>query len=165
MLNTHVSSRFFPRSFSRLLLSSTLAVGLLTGSASLLAEEESFQKDIEYRQGMMNVLAWNMKTMGGMLKGKIPYDAEAMKTHANDVASVASLNMAAGFPEDSTSEDSDALADIWFDFEDFEAKIADLRSAATGMQKAAASGDQAAVGAAMKDLGASCKGCHKKYRN
>ncbi len=145
------------------LVSLTL-LGATTGTA--IADEEAvFEKEIEYRQGVMNVLSWNTKAIGGMLKGKTPYDAEKVKTHAKDIASAASLDLLAGFPEDSESEDSAALADIWMDFEDFEQKTADFRKAASDLHTAAQSGDQASVGNAMKDLGKSCKGCHKKYKN
>ena len=136
-----------------------------TAGSAVADEEAAFEKEIEYRQGTMNILSWNTKAIGGMLKGKTPYDAEKVKTHAKDIASVASLDLLAGFPEDSESEDSAALADIWMDFDDFEQKMADFRNAASGLNSAAQSGDQASVGNAMKDLGKTCKGCHKKYKN
>ncbi|NNJ91947.1 MAG: cytochrome c [Gammaproteobacteria bacterium] len=145
-------------------LSATLAAAILLASTTILADE-SFEKEIEYRQGAMNILSWNMKHIGGMLKGKTPYDAEKIKTHAADIASVASLNIMAGFPEDSTGEDSSALEDIWMDFENFEQKMADFKKAAKGMNMAAQSGDKAAVGKAMGALGKSCKGCHKPFKN
>jgi cytochrome c556 len=145
-------------------LTKVLAAAVILASTSAVADD-SFEAEIEYRQGVMNVLSWNMKHIGGMLKGKTPYDAEKIKTHAADIASVASLDIMAGFPEDSTSEDSSALEDIWMDFEKFEQKMADFKKAAAGMNQAAQSGDQAAVGKAMGDLGESCKGCHKPFKN
>ena len=153
--------------FTRKLLSTKiLGLTLLCSTTSVaFAEEGSFEKEIEYRQGYMNVLSWNMKNIGGMLKGKMPYDAEKIKTHAQDIAGASMMNILAGFPEDSESSDSDALADIWMDFEDFESKLVDFQKAAKNMNTAAQSGDKDAVGNAMKDLGKSCKGCHKKYKN
>ena len=145
-------------------LAALLAAAVLTASTATMAEG-SFEKEIEYRQGVMNILSWNMKHVGGMLKGKMPYDAEKIKTHAADIASVASLNIMAGFPEDSTGEDSSALEDIWMDFETFEQKMADFKKAANDMNLAAQSGDKDAVGKAMGPLGKSCKGCHKPFKN
>ena len=156
-------SKFSPRN---VLTGAALSAALLAATTTVtVAEEGTFEKEMEYRQGAMNVLSWNMKNISGMLKGKMPYDAEKVKIHAKDIASVASLNLIAGFPEDSEHEDSAALADIWMDFEDFEQKMADFRKAADDMNAAAQSGDQAAVGNAMKGLGKSCKSCHKKYKN
>ena len=152
------------KAVSKKKLSAALAAAIILASTTAVAEE-SFEKEIEYRQGVMNILSWNMKNIGGMLKGKMPYDAEKIKTHAADIASVASLDIMAGFPEDSTSEDSSALEDIWMDFENFEQKMADFKKAADGMNKAAQTGDKAAVGQAMGPLGKSCKGCHKPFKN
>ncbi len=146
------------------ILTSSLVTATLLVSTSSMAEG-NFEKEIEYRQGVMNILSWNMKHIGGMLKGEMPYDAEKIKRHAADIASVASLNISAGFPEDSTGEDSAALEDIWMDFDNFQQKMADFRQAADGMDQAAQSGDQGAVGKAMEALGKSCKGCHKPFKN
>jgi len=145
-------------------LAATLAVALLMSTTATVAEN-SFEQEIEYRQGVMSILSWNMKHLGGMLKGKQPYDAEKIKTHAADIASVASLNIMAGFPEDSTGEDSSALEDIWMDFETFEEKMDDFKKAADAMNMAAQSGDKGAVATAMGPLGDSCKGCHKPFKN
>ena len=145
-------------------LAAMLAAALLMASTATVAED-SFEQEIEYRQGVMNILSWNMKHLGGMLKGKMPYDAEKIKTHAADIASVASLDIIAGFPEDSTGEDSSALEDIWMDFETFEQKMADFQKAAKDMNMAAQSGDKDAVAKAMGPLGKSCKGCHKPFKN
>lgn len=139
------------------------AAGLFASSIAIA--DDSFESEIEFRQGAMNILSYNMKNLGAMLKGKKPYDAEKVKVHARDIASVASLDLMSGFPEDSTGEDSSALEDIWMDFENFEAKMMDFKKAAEGMKTAAMSGDKGAVGAAMGDLGKSCKGCHKPFKN
>jgi len=149
-------------------LKNALGISLITAAllvSSSTFAEDSFEREIEYRQGVMNILSWNMKHIGGMLKGKMPYEAEKIKTHAADIASVASLDIMAGFPEDSTGEDSSALEDIWMDFENFEQKMADFKTAAKDMNMAAQSGDKAAVGKAMGPLGKSCKGCHKPFKN
>lgn len=152
------------KSITKQKLAGCLIAASLLVSTSAFAED-GFEKEIEYRQGVMSILSWNMKHIGGMLKGKMPYDAEKVKTHAADIASVASLNIMAGFPEDSTGEDSSALEDIWMDFETFEQKMSDFKKAAQGMNMAAQSADKAAVGKAMGALGDSCKGCHKPFKN
>jgi cytochrome c556 len=127
--------------------------------------DSELEKTVEYRQGVMNILSWNSKAIGAMLKGEKAYDADSVKRHAADINRTAMLDIKAGFPEDSEHEDSAALADIWMDFATFEEKLTEFQNAAANLDKTAQSGDQAAVGAAMKDLGASCKGCHKKFKN
>ncbi len=120
---------------------------------------------VEYRQGLMNVLRWNMKSMGDMMKDKKPYDAKAFARHAEDLARAASLDVLAGFPPDSDQGETDALADIWFDFKDFTQKLEDLRSASQSLSQVAASGDKKAMGDALGKTGKTCKACHDSYKN
>ncbi len=154
--------------FSRHLFAGPVALLVAIGPAASIAQADDIaeiEKAVEYRQGVMNILAWNTKTISGMLKGKTEYDAETIKTAAKDIASTASLDIIAGFPEDSEHEDSAALADIWLDFENFEQKMADFQKAADNLNVASQTGDKMAVGNAMKDLGKTCKGCHKPFKN
>ena len=146
-------------------VSAMIAASSLTLTTGVIAEEAGFDKEVEYRQAVMTVIAYNTKKIGGMLKGNSPYDAEKVKTHSKDIASVSTMDLLSAFPEDSVTDESDAMEDIWMDFETFEQKLKDFQTAAAGINTAAQSGDKAAVGAAMKDLGASCKGCHKKFKN
>jgi cytochrome c556 len=142
-------------------LSATL---LLQQSAAPLVAGE-VEKAVEYRQGVMNVFSWNMKAMGDMMKGKTEFDQSRFAAHAEELANASKFKLMSGFPEDSESDESDALAEIWMDFEDFEAKYKDFGSAATALSKAAQGGDKGSMGAALKETGKSCKACHKKYKN
>jgi cytochrome c556 len=123
------------------------------------------ERTLDYRQGLMNVFSWNMKAMGAMMKGKKPYDAETFARHANDLAGAASLDLLAGFPEESDQGETDALPDIWLDFEGFTEKLEDLRRASRALSKTAASGDKAAMGEAFGKTGKTCKGCHDSFKN
>ncbi|MEW8625868.1 MAG: cytochrome c [Candidatus Thiodiazotropha sp.] len=123
------------------------------------------EKAVEYRQGVMNVFNWNMKAMGDMMKGKTEYDQARFAAHAQELSSASTFKLMNGFPEDSESDESDALAEIWMDFEDFESKYRDFGSAAQALAKAAQGGDKGSMGAALKETGKSCKACHKKYKN
>ncbi|MET0123224.1 MAG: cytochrome c [Candidatus Thiodiazotropha sp. 6PLUC9] len=123
------------------------------------------EKAVEYRQGVMNVFSWNMKTMGDMMKGKTSYDQKQFAEHAQELATASKLNLMRGFPEDSESEESDALAEIWMDFEDFENKYREMGIAAKALNDAAQNGDKSKMGEALKAAGKSCKACHKKYKN
>jgi cytochrome c556 len=138
---------------------------LLCGASVETLYAGDLERTLEYRQSVMNVLSWNMKAMGAMMKGKKPYDAKAFARHANDLASAASLDLLAGFPEDSDKGETDALPDIWLDFEGFTQKLEDLRTASRSLSEAAASGDKAAMGAALGKTGKTCKGCHERFKD
>lgn len=144
-----------------------LAGSLMMSSAVGAAEGEGgvFEREIEYRQSVMNLFSWNMKPMGAMMKGKIPYDQGVFAGHAQDLVVATSLNLLPGFPEDSDEGETDALSEIWMDFEDFEKKFQDLRSAANALNMAVSSGDQAKIKSAFSDVGKACKACHRAYKN
>ncbi|MCG7983281.1 MAG: cytochrome c [Candidatus Thiodiazotropha lotti] len=136
---------------------------LLHNSVPVVAGE--VEKAVEYRQGVMNVFSWNMKAMGDMMKGKTEFDKARFAAHAEELSNASKFKLMNGFPEDSESDESDALAEIWMDFEDFESKFQDFGSAAQALDKAAQGGDKGSMGAALKETGKSCKACHKKYKN
>jgi cytochrome c556 len=123
------------------------------------------EKAVEYRQGIMNVFSWNMKAMGNMIKGETPFSQKRIREHALELSIAAKLNLMSGFPEDSESDESDALPEIWMDFEDFEKKYRDLATAVQSLDEAAQGGDKGVIGLALKEVSHSCKACHKKYKN
>ena len=120
---------------------------------------------VEYRQAAMNVFSWNLGHMAAMVKGEVPFDKAAFAKHAGDLSKATSLHVLDGFPEDSVSDDSDAKDEIWLDWQDFEAKYVKMQENVSALNKAAEGGDEAAMTAAFKDAGASCKACHKAYKN
>lgn len=123
------------------------------------------ERALDYRQGVMNVFNWNMKSMGAMIKGKRPFDAAAFARYADDLGKAASLDLLPGFPPDSDEGETDARPDIWFDFEDFTQKLDDLRNATQTLRDAVASGDKRAMGDALGDTGKRCKACHESYKD
>ncbi|MET0004684.1 MAG: cytochrome c [Candidatus Thiodiazotropha sp.] len=150
-------------SFTGSMLSLALTSSLIC--ASPVAWADDIERAVEYRQGVMNVFGWNMKAMSNMMKGKIPFDQKVFAHHAKDLASASGLNLLPGFPEDSESEESDALPEIWMEFDDFEAKYQKLAEAARGLSETEVNGDKASLGRALETTGKACKACHKKYKN
>jgi cytochrome c556 len=150
-------------SFTRSVLLPALISSLIFGFSTAWAGE--VEKAVDYRQGVMNVYSWNMKAMSDMMKGKIPFDQKVFARHAKDLSNASSLNLMPGFPEDSEAEESDALPDIWLDFDDFEAKYKAFSEAANDLSEVAATGDKATLGKALEKAGKTCKACHKKYKD
>ncbi len=137
---------------------------LLSGIASHPVSAGELERTLDYRQGVMNVFSWNMKAMSAMMKGEMPYDAKAFARHADDLATAASLDLLAGFPEDSDKGETDALPDIWLDFEGFTQKLDELRAASRKLREVASSGDKAEMGEALGKTGKTCKGCHDSFK-
>jgi len=149
----------------RPLVTACLCVGVTAAGAAPEVENGDVARAIEYRQAVMTVIGWNMKPMGAMMKQKQPYDQAAFAAHAADLAAAAKLDLLAGFPMDSEGDDSDALPDIWLDFEDFKQKYKDLQTASSDLEQAAGSGDMAKIKPAFEALGKTCKACHRAYKD
>jgi cytochrome c556 len=119
---------------------------------------------IEYRQAVMGVYSFSAGQMADMAKGKVPFDAAAFQTRAKDLAAAAGLDVLAGFPEDSVSDDSDAKDEIWLNWADFESKLEDLRTQSAKLAEVAAGGDEAAMKAQLDETRGTCKACHDDYK-
>jgi cytochrome c556 len=137
-------------------------------SGVALADKEddaAVERAVEYRQAVMTILNRNMKLMGAMMKGYLPYDAKTFSRLAKDLDATANLDVLAGFPQGSINDESDAKHDIWRNVEDFEQKYYKMQSAADDVRLAAESGDQAKIKPVFYELAKACKACHKAYKN
>ncbi len=143
-----------------------LAIALATtGSLSVAGDDSLTEQAIEYRSGLMEVMGWNMKRMGAVIKGKARYDQAAFARNARDLNAAAHLDMLAGFPEDSDdSDETEAKSEIWLDWENFTAKLDKLRKETDALARVSSGGDLNAIKARFANVGKACKGCHKEYR-
>ena len=69
------------------------------------------------------------------------------------------------FPKGSRFGDTKARAEIWANFDDFTALSKANETAANKLVTAAKSGDPGAMMASLKNLGSSCKACHRSYKD
>jgi cytochrome c556 len=155
--------RNFP--LSRRLPVLALAVSSTTLLLVGVAQADGHEKDaarLKYRQSLMSIVGTNMGAIGDIMKNQLALPG-AIANHAGQMAESAAL-IAGAFEHEITDGPTDAKPEIWQDWAKFEKAIADYQEAARGLQTAAASGDPAAVGPAMKALGKSCGGCHKPFR-
>ena len=121
------------------------------------------QAAVDFRQSAMNLYKWYLGPMGGMVKGKIPFDLMAFQKNAKGLATVASLDLLAGFPKGS-AEDTEAKNAIWERWSDFEKKYSALQQQSEKLASVAAGGDQAAIKAQFGETAKTCKGCHDDFR-
>ena len=149
---------------SRRLIGAALAVVTL-GTAPLavshLVDEEPMQS---YRQSYFTLLAMNFGPIAGMLKGDMPWDDAKVVEFANTFAAIAGTDVTKAFPPGSDKGTTRAKPEIWENTEDFAEKFANLQKAALGLKAAAATGDKATIGEAVKATGGACKACHDEYK-
>lgn len=130
-----------------------------------LANGMTAKEQIEARQAGLKKIGKAFKTISDNLKLDTP-DIAAIQEAAASIPT-ATEGMADWFPE-GTGPDSgvetDALPAIWESKEDFLAKESAFQEAVTKLVAATETGDVAAIGAAFKETGGTCKACHDKYR-
>lgn len=127
-------------------------------------EVERAQAVADTRQGLLKVVVSYFGPIVGMAREQIPYDAEVVKNNAEKIATLLPM-IHDVFRRDTSSFDLDteALDDIWGDFDDFSAKATTATQRAQALA-AAASENQGAAMKAFGALGGSCKACHDNYR-
>lgn len=141
----------------RFLTKSVLAVGMFAATVAIAAE--ATDPAVKARQELMDGMAAAAKTLGGMAKGEVAFDAAAAEA-AKAVIVANSAEIAAKFEPQATDPKSGAKAEIWTSWDDFTAKAGALNAAATGMDASTVEGVQAGMG----NVGGACGACHKAYK-
>ena len=105
-----------------------------------------------------------MKGINTELKASSP-DVAAIQRHAALIARYGP-QILSWFPEGSGPEAgrTRAKAEIWTDAATFRAAQQRMEQASAAFNRAAQSGDLAAIRAALPELGNSCKNCHDRFR-
>ncbi|WP_404426004.1 c-type cytochrome [Thalassospira australica] len=144
------------------LMTASLALGLGTfGSAQ--ADEAMDNETVQTRQMLMDGIGGAMGTLGCYMKDECDLPDGVIRNLANGIAFSASAAPAAFEPNTTdASVKTTAKPDVWTNWDDFSGRFPVLQEAA--MNLAAAAGDKGAMGAALGELGKSCKGCHDEYR-
>jgi cytochrome c556 len=145
-----------------LVLALALPIFVASGVARADHHEQDVDPNIKYRQSVMSIIGTNMGAIGDIMKNRLNMPG-AIANHAGQMAESAGL-IAPAFKKSISDGPTDAKAEIWQDWAKFEKALAKFEESARAMQTAAASGDPAQVGPAMKALGKSCGGCHKPFR-
>jgi len=115
---------------------------------------------VKKRMETMKDVGAVMKELGAMVKGDARFDPSAVARRAGDLK-VHAANMPTLFPEGSIHGPSEALPQIWKDFERFSRIASDLESAAAALSSVT---EATALPAALGAAGKTCKACHSDYR-
>ena len=144
----------------RSLIPLTLTVGLLASAAYANGKHENDSNEVKYRHTVMEAMGNQFGAIVMVFTKRVD-QPDNLKVHAKalaDTATVASTLFPPG------SEGGEALPIIWEEPDRFAAAMDDLVKKTAALSDAADSGDQAAMAAAFKAAGESCKGCHERYK-
>lgn len=134
------------------------SVAALIATATL-AHAEVTNPAVKARMDAMGAIGGSMKTLGGMAKGSMEFDAAQAQAAIDTIAENAAM-VPALFEANETDPESEAAPAIWTNWDDFLMKSNALTTAAQGVTIT----DQASIGAAMGAIGGTCKACHSDYK-
>ncbi|MCK5745929.1 MAG: cytochrome c [Oricola sp.] len=145
------------------------ACGGETGSSEqeskVLPGGGTVEEMVHMRHETMEEIGDNFKSISDQLKSGSP-DLDAIQQSASFVAEKAT-QVGDWFPAETSPAlgvDTDSLAAIWEQPEEFADAVARFETASADLDAAAQTGDVAAIGEAFKATGGSCKNCHETFR-
>ncbi len=143
----------------------TLGIGIATAAVGAHAQDAA-EDVIKSRQAVMRIFVNSLTGLGNIAQGKVSQPGH-MANYANALAAAAGtlpdLFPAGTGPESGVK--TRALPAIWDDPDGVAEILATTGAAVTALVAAAESGDPAATGAALGDLGKNgCGACHTRYR-
>lgn len=145
-------------------LTVAICAAAAVAACSLTAVAEPSAEDaFKYRQAVMTSLRGHIGAASMIVRGLVE-DKGYLEHHAlglkNGVAEIHRV-----FQHGSVTEESEALPVIWEDPEKFREVIKKSETATAAFyETVAGGGDDAAIGAAFREVGMSCRGCHDDFR-
>ena len=134
---------------------------LITASSIVFAHSGVKDKNVKERMMLMKEMANNTKTIGQMLKGKTPFDANEAKLALERLSSL-SLETPKVFKINASDPKSEARPAIWDEFDEFTRLSKDL--AETSLVLAGSINSIEDLRPALKGVSSGCKACHRQYR-
>ena len=117
---------------------------------------------IQYRQNYMSAIGGHTGALRRLKDGRFTAEghlgmhAEALVKLTKDITLL--------FPEGTLEGKTDAKAEIWEDWADFEARANESQQAAQALLDAVQSGDAGVIDTRFGELAQTCKACHKPFR-
>ena len=138
-----------------------IALATVMGVSSALSAAEP-EEQIKYRQNTMKALGGHTGSAFALVGAKVEHP-EHLLPHAQGMAAMGGL-IKDLFPEGSDAGETGAKAEIWEKPDEFNKAVETAQQATAAFLTAVESGDQEQIGASLKDVGKSCKGCHDEFR-
>ena len=132
------------------------------GLAVQVAAETTPEDAKGYRVSVMTALRGHVGATSMTVRGLVD-DHGQLAGHAAGLASAAA-ELKYIFPEGSDVDESEALPAIWEQPEKFAAAVEKAEEATAAFEEAVAGGDSEAIGAAFRNVGMACRGCHDDFR-
>ena len=150
------------------IITSAVVAGLFASAfafAKPAANEKHANWATKVRKANFTLLGHNMGPLGGMLKGRAPFNAEVVKENATNINTLASMIASTSKVDTSKFDvETEAKNDIWANQEDYAKKIDALIAASKAVSEIALTGSESEVKKAMGKMGKTCGSCHDDYK-
>ena len=154
-------------------LLATLLIVVMMASTAMAHKNHDHSKAEGVVKERLDFMGNMGKAMGGLMavmRGKKEFDAKDVLANVNIIHDQSGDALTKLFPENSNNSPSEALSNIWTDWDGFASAAGALGTKAESLKSAmqAAGDDPAAQKAAfqenMKNVGGGCRDCHSDYR-
>ncbi len=118
---------------------------------------------IKFRQGAYRVIGWEIRPLGLMVKGEMPYNKDVFARNAAVIETMSHVVPEAFVPGTDKGE-TRAKPEIWSDNAKFKSALERFQSEAAKMNEVAKTGNFDAIKVQFGSLGKSCGNCHDSFR-
>ena len=140
-----------------------LAVLAVAGTFATAVCAQSPDRQIKYRQGILQGMGWHMGVLGAMAKGERPYDKDVAARSARFVHELAEMPWDGFGPGSDSGAPTKAKPEIWKEKAKFDKLGQELRVETAKLASAAGNGLDA-LKAAVRATGKACSNCHDDFR-
>ncbi len=144
------------------LMISLMVTGVCLGPGMAFAKDDPVKKAQALRQAPMKLIANNFGFMNAMAKGKIEWNEQEFTARGRELGVMGQLDLLRGYRENTYEGMTRAKPEVEMEFEEFSDKMREFEQA---LKAFGANADGEAMKAGLKDLGKSCKSCHKKFKS
>lgn len=118
---------------------------------------------VKERMDLMDKIGKNMKGMKAMIQGKTAFESQTMAEYAESIR-LASTHIKKVFPEGSLKGKSEALPDIWKNWDKFSSLSERLTSESKKLKELVYSSDRHLIIKQFAKVGKTCRSCHTDFR-
>ncbi|MDH4391015.1 MAG: cytochrome c [Aquabacterium sp.] len=142
------------------------ATAVLLGCLCLpaLAQFQTPEAAIKYRQGAFSVMGAHFSRLAMMTQGIQPFDAKSATENAELVGNLARLPFTAFGPGTDKGAPNRSRDEVWKEAAKFKAAAEKMVADVGKLEAAAKGGDFETLKAAVGVVGKSCKSCHDDFR-
>lgn len=145
------------------LVAAAVAAVLCTGVALTASAQVKPDILVKQRTAAMTLQGKYFGPLGAMAQGKAPYNGDVVARNAGFLEALSKMPWD-GFDASTKGEKTKALPEVFSDAAGFKTAADNLQSTVSKLAAASKGGNEAAVKAAIGDVGKACGGCHDKYR-